>query len=410
MTRCNHELRRVAPTASSNEPAPQKPTQVNGWTCPPQVNQVTAWLVLSYLAIVSLGVFLPLLPLPWNYALYMLTGVLFVVHVSTHIAAVTIDPACDAVRTKGYYCQTKPIFDRKKQAHVIQNQRCFLCDVKVGPKVKHCGLCNKCVDNFDHHCKWLNNCVGERNYWYFFVTCLSAMAGALVTFIVVLFIFIQHYLDPNSLRTAPQFEYVRDNNIWLVFLPLAPVQTSSTSLLVLAFVTLLICLLCLLPLLHLVLFHVYLLYKGISTFDHLKTQQRQDGAGNQDLQTGSTQAKDTQLMDSRCTDCKWTHSSCSCKCRGQRSVCPGEFICNKLNIVKKPSENDDGLHNEMEIPTKIAIGGISPNDTEIYTFESDMDTQSMERASVKSAVDTPGLQNPLGSSSMKPPCTQDGSP
>ena len=49
----------------------------------------------------------------------------------THIAAVTIDPACDAVRTKEYYSQTKPIFDRKKQAHVIQNQRCFLCDVKV---------------------------------------------------------------------------------------------------------------------------------------------------------------------------------------------------------------------------------------------------------------------------------------
>lgn len=50
---------------------------------------------------------------------------------AAHIAAVTIDPACDAVRSKEYYSQTKPIFDRKKQAHVIQNQRCFLCDVKV---------------------------------------------------------------------------------------------------------------------------------------------------------------------------------------------------------------------------------------------------------------------------------------
>ncbi|KAK0134563.1 putative palmitoyltransferase ZDHHC11 [Merluccius polli] len=258
MTRCNYGMRRIAPTASSTEPAPHNPTRVNGWTCPPEVNQVTGWLVLSYLAIVSLGIFIPLLPLPWNYALYTLTGVLFVVHMATHIAAVTIDPACDAVRTKEYYSQTKPIFDRKKQAHVIQNQRCFLCDVKVGPKVKHCGICNKCVDNFDHHCNWLNNCVGDRNYWYFFVTCLSATAGVLVIFIVVLFIFIQHYLDPNSLQTAPQFDNVRGNNTWLMFLPLAPVKASSTSLLVLAFITILICLISLLMLLHLVLFHFYL--------------------------------------------------------------------------------------------------------------------------------------------------------
>lgn len=410
MTCCTHGVRRIAPTASSNEPEPHKPTRVNGWTCPPQVNQVTGWLVLSYLATVSLGIFIPLLPLPWNYALYTLTGVLLAVHTATHIAAVTIDPACDAVRTKDYYSQTKPIFDRKKQAHVIQNQRCFLCDVKVGPKVKHCGICNKCVDNFDHHCNWLNNCVGDRNYWYFLVTCLSATAGVLVIFIVVLFIFIQHYLDPNSLRTAPQFDNVRGNNTWLMFLPLAPVKTSSTSLLVLAFITILICLLSLLMLLHLVLFHFYLLYKGIRTFDHLKMQ-REEEARKRDIETGSAQANDTQLTDSRrCTDCKWTHSSCSCKCRGQWTVSLSELICNKRNFVKKPSKKDGGLHNEIEIPQKIVIGGMSLNDTESYKFESDVDAQSVDRAGVKSVVGTPELQNPLGSSSMMTSSTQDGPP
>lgn len=413
MTRCHHGVRRITPTASSgngnDEPAPHKPTRVNGWTCPPQVNQVSGWLVLSYLAVVSLGVFIPLLPPPWNYALYALTGVLFVVHMATHIAAVTIDPACDSVRAKEYYySQTKPIFDRKKQAHVILNQRCFLCDVKVGPKVKHCGICNKCVDNFDHHCNWLNNCVGDRNYWYFFVTCLSATAGVLVILIVVFFIFIQHYLDPNRLRTAPQFDNVRGNDTWLMFLPLAPMKTSSTSLLALAFLTILICFLSLLMLLHLVVFHINLLCKGIGTFDHLKMQRERKEARNRDKETrGGAQANDTQVSR-RCADCQWTHSSRSCTCRRQWTVSPSEFICNQ-KFVKKPSETDGGSHNEMEIPQEIVICGGSPKDTENFTLEPDVDAQSVDRTSRKSAVGTPGSQNPLGSSSMMS-STQDGPP
>ena len=44
---------------------------------------------------------------------------------------------------------------------------CYLCEVNVRKRSKHCRRCNKCVDIFDHHCPWLNTCVGERNYRYF---------------------------------------------------------------------------------------------------------------------------------------------------------------------------------------------------------------------------------------------------
>ena len=58
-------------------------------------------------------------------------GLAFIVHFFTHIAAVTIDPADASVRAKQNYSGPMPLFDRTKQAHVIQDLHCYLCDVKV---------------------------------------------------------------------------------------------------------------------------------------------------------------------------------------------------------------------------------------------------------------------------------------
>ncbi|KAF3839831.1 hypothetical protein F7725_018548 [Dissostichus mawsoni] len=140
----NKKLRRTSPMhgSSKNELAPSKPPRMNGWSWPPQAYQVVGWLVYSYLGIVSFGIYIPLLPPPWN--------------------------------------------------HV-------------------------------------------------------------------------HYLNPDSLRTAPQFHNLLGNSTWLVFLPLAPIKTSSAGLLILAFVTAMLSIACLLLLAHLLGFHFYLFFKGIST-------------------------------------------------------------------------------------------------------------------------------------------------
>ncbi|KAG7469727.1 hypothetical protein MATL_G00131990 [Megalops atlanticus] len=248
------QLRRTAPTrgGSRNElVTPPLRSRVNGWSLPLHTFQLVALLVYSYMAVVGFGIYIPLLPSPWNYAAYCVIGMAFLLHLVTHLVAVSIDPADPSVLAKKNYSNPMPVLDKRKHPHVIQNLHCYLCEVDVGPKVKHCSSCNKCIADFDHHCKWLNNCVGGRNYWFFFVTVVSAVLGIVLLVFVILFVFIEHFLNPDILRTAPQFHNVQGNGTWLAFLPLAPVETSSAGILAVAFVTIMLCVASLLLLCHL---------------------------------------------------------------------------------------------------------------------------------------------------------------
>ncbi|XP_059195742.1 palmitoyltransferase ZDHHC11 [Centropristis striata] len=401
----NQKLRRTSPMrgSSKNELVPSRPPRVNGWSWPPQAFQVVGWLVYSYLAIVSFGIYVPLLPLPWNHVVYTLTGIAFIIHFFTHIAALTIDPADVSVRAKQSYNSPMPLFDRTKQPHVIQDLHCYLCDVKVGPKVKHCSVCNKCVENFDHHCKWLNTCVGGRNYWWFFAALLSATVGVFLLVVVLLFIFIQHYLDPSSLRTAPQFDSILGNGTWLVFLPLAPIKTSSAGLLILAFVTAMLSITCLLLLGHLLGFHLYLFYKGISTYDYVKMQRQKEArnieAGNPQDSKNINKAPQNQESS---IDCEPTlsQSSGSCKFdnRGPLTSRLSESICTELENFKKSTEKDNGFHYGTETPTENTAREMSMSD--IKNWNPDM--EEAQSAGVKSVSRVPGVQDPLGSSVMTP--------
>lgn len=68
----SQRFRQTAPMlgSSKNELVPSKPPRRNGWSWPPQAFQVVGWLVYSYLTIVSFGIYIPLLPLPWKHVVY----------------------------------------------------------------------------------------------------------------------------------------------------------------------------------------------------------------------------------------------------------------------------------------------------------------------------------------------------
>lgn len=68
----SQRFRQTAPMlgSSKNELVPSKPPRRNGWSWPPQAFQVVGWSVYSYLTIVSFGIYIPLLPLPWKHVVY----------------------------------------------------------------------------------------------------------------------------------------------------------------------------------------------------------------------------------------------------------------------------------------------------------------------------------------------------
>ncbi|KAJ3592987.1 hypothetical protein NHX12_005325 [Muraenolepis orangiensis] len=220
-------------------------SRTNGWSWPPHPLQLLAWLLYLFFAVTSLGVFIPLLPRHWLPAGYICTGIMLVSHLCVHVMAVSMDPADQNVRRKTTRGPV-PVFDRSRHAHVIENCHCYLCQVDVGPKSKHCSSCNKCVASFDHHCRLFLNSV------------ISALLGICLVLLSASYVFIQFFLDPSQLRTDRHFQVTNDTGLWFVFLPLAPLDSSGAVVPSLAGLTIGLGLLSCSLLTHLLGFHMYL--------------------------------------------------------------------------------------------------------------------------------------------------------
>ncbi|XP_032134732.1 probable palmitoyltransferase ZDHHC11B [Sapajus apella] len=256
--------------------SPPQISRVNGCSPPRNAFQIVSWTVFLTLSLAIFGIFIPFLCHVWKYIAYVVAGGVFFFHLIFHLIACCIDPADPNVRLKKDYSQPMPIFDRSKHAHVIQNHYCHLCKVTVTKKAKHCIACNKCVSGFDHHCKLLNNCVGSRNYWFFFSTVASAVAGLLCVIAILLYVLIQYILNPWVLRTDPKYADVRSANTWLLFLPLFPVKVTTQMVVVIGAAVFLLDLLGLLLLGQLLLFHIYLKVKKMTTLDYLSQTREEE--------------------------------------------------------------------------------------------------------------------------------------
>ncbi|KAM9374317.1 palmitoyltransferase ZDHHC1 [Phaethornis superciliosus] len=260
----------------------------NGWSWPLHIFQILAWFLYLFFALVGFGILVPLLPRHWLPAGYICPGVCFIYHLVVHLTAVSIDPADANVREKNYLGPLAT-FNRDRHTHVIENHHCHVCDVNVSAKSKHCGTCNKCVCGFDHHCKWLNNCVGERNYWLFLNSVLSAILGLAPLLLVACYVFVEFFLDPGMLRSDGHFDALKNHaDRWLVFLPAAPVETQASAILVTAGLFILLSLMTVILLGHLLTFHIYLMWNKLTTYEYILQQRPQQEAKEGDKQQESS--------------------------------------------------------------------------------------------------------------------------
>ncbi|XP_070332526.1 palmitoyltransferase ZDHHC11-like isoform X4 [Odocoileus virginianus] len=343
MAFCARRSRRVLPEAASSRStkvSPPRLSRVNGWSRPLHPFQIMAWTLFLILAFTTFGVFIPLLPGDCRYIAYSVTGGIFFFHFLAHLVAISIDPAEASVRLKNY-SQPMPTFDRSKHPHVIQNQYCHLCEVTVSAKAKHCSACNKCVSGFDHHCKWLNNCVGSRNYWCFFSSVASALAGLLCIIVILLYIFLQYFFNPAALRTDSRYQSISNKDTWLLLLSIYPVRTNRGVLLALGLLVLLLALISLLLIGHLLFFHLYLMAKRLSTFDYMMQGSQQQDSKHQTGQRDVRQIEDLSQRDARGAPAPFPvlesvfHRHCTA--RGHPDVaeeisCQPEFICTEREV------------------------------------------------------------------------------
>lgn len=107
---------------------------------------------------------------------------------------------------------------------------CIICHQVQALRAKHCHDCNKCVLTFDHHCPFMGCCVGEKNRALFYVYLAVQLAELSVLAVVM-----------ERLMVMRRMEYA----IGFLFV------------LVLVAAILMGCLL---------LFHTYLMLKGLTTW------------------------------------------------------------------------------------------------------------------------------------------------
>ncbi|XP_064242572.1 palmitoyltransferase ZDHHC1 isoform X6 [Passer domesticus] len=301
MNICNKPHNKIAPEDLGEAVAEVKAQRArrNGWSWPLHLFQVIAWLLFLFFALVGFGILVPLLPRHWLPAGYICPGVCFIYHLVVHLTAVSIDPADANVREKNYLGPLAT-FNRNQHAHVIENHHCHVCDVDVSAKSKHCGTCNKCVCGFDHHCKWLNNCVGERNYWLFLNSVLSAILGLGLLLLVAFYVFVEFFVDPAVLRSDQHFDALRNHmDRWFVFLPASPVETRAPAILVTAGIFILLSLVTMILLGHLLTFHIYLLWHKLTTYEYILQQrpQQQPDKVDKKQESCSSQVRPSQEAD-----------------------------------------------------------------------------------------------------------------
>jgi hypothetical protein len=152
---------------------------------------------------------------------------------------------------------------------------CHCCQDYVEPTSKHCRVCDKCVQGFDHHCKWLNNCIGSKNYAAFVALLVATVVLLALEALLALAALIAHAQgDQKLMRPAG------DTGGSVALVSVYMVVTGAT----------------LLAVLRLLFFHVKLLWRKQTTYDHVMSENKRRRAEHAPNKRNSVGADDAMAV------------------------------------------------------------------------------------------------------------------
>ncbi|KAF2123927.1 zf-DHHC-domain-containing protein [Dothidotthia symphoricarpi CBS 119687] len=156
---------------------------------------------------------------------------------------------------------------------------CSTCRFLKPARSKHCSICKTCVARMDHHCIWVNNCLGRGNYKWFLALLLSTTVliayGAYLAWYALTPKVILHYSkyehfyrykpsagsDPNSIATYFNAKLHNLLQYSSIYLDAGGICGSGVGLLALLTWPL--------PL-GLLVYHIFLIWAGMSTNESAK--------------------------------------------------------------------------------------------------------------------------------------------
>eukprot|EP00899_Mesostigma_viride_P021362 jgi/Mesvir1/29227/Mv18822-RA.1 len=228
----------------------------NGFQRPLNGYQISSWIVFTGLTV---GFYVFHFPFIKNDGMQIFVLVLYTVLACSvllsGILCTKIDPADDNVRASEAAKRANAETPRFKTTEDGGQFFCSLCNVPVHKCSKHCRVCDKCVGSFDHHCRWLNNCIGKNNYRVFLYLVSLTLAQVTLQLCVGIYLVVRSYSDEKRIRADLRHAY--------------GTNVSHPGLVAALCIYIFIVLAASLMLVELFVFHVVLLFKGLTTYDYI---------------------------------------------------------------------------------------------------------------------------------------------
>lgn len=195
--------------------------------------------IISYFTYLAYGILCNVFVLPhaksvFEPLLFTSFNIFLLASFSLHITTSFIDPEDPHI--------SNPNLTNIENASSIQ---CTICNSSIHLFSKHCSYCNKCIFKYDHHCSWVNNCIGGKNYKIFIalVSCNTTLA---VIVSAACLVALENTIELFNFKANHEIAYICFISIIGTFAILAIFYLA-----------------------YILVFHIFICYKGISTFQYV---------------------------------------------------------------------------------------------------------------------------------------------